>query len=150
MVAEPSPTMEQQRPLAFALLIGEVNVIQPPGGIHACRLGVCFLLPVEPPEIDAALLQRMVHNVHVVDGELLVAIGPIPRPPRAKSKSRRQRNPAGNFGEIAQRLLVVMAVAEEIPILPVTRGALHHPRPGTLLAMSKAEVCRCEQWTRRV
>ena len=72
VIAEPAPAMEQQRPLALALLVGEVNVVEPPGRAHAGHLRVRFLLPVEPPEIDALLLQRMQDQVHVVGGEFLV------------------------------------------------------------------------------
>src|SRR5262249_4148728 len=46
MVAEASPAMEEQRTFAFALLITEVHVIQPPCRIHAGGLRVGFLLPV--------------------------------------------------------------------------------------------------------
>ena len=31
MIAEAAPAMEEQRPLALALLIGEVHVVEPPG-----------------------------------------------------------------------------------------------------------------------
>src|SRR5215475_15565118 len=72
MIAESAPTMEQQWTLAFTFLIAEVNVIQPPRRIHTSRFRICFLLPIEPPEIDAAFLQRMVQQVHVVRCELFV------------------------------------------------------------------------------
>src|SRR5437016_113200 len=70
--------------------------------------------------------------------ELAIAIGPVTRPPRSKRKSRRQGNSASDFGEIAERLLVVVPVSKEVQVLPLTGWTLHHPRPGTFLAMRKA------------
>ena len=49
--------MEDERALAFALLIGEVNVVEPPGGVDVRECGVHFLLPIDPPEIDALLFE---------------------------------------------------------------------------------------------
>ena len=49
-----------------------MNVVQPPRRIHARRFRVRLLLPIEPPEIDAALFQWMVQEVHVIRCELLV------------------------------------------------------------------------------
>jgi len=70
MIAQPTPTMEEHRPLALALLIGEVHVVQPPGRHHAGQRRLLLLLPIEPPEVDALLLQRMMQQVHVVAGVL--------------------------------------------------------------------------------
>ena len=97
MIAQPSPAMEKQRTLAFARLIGEMNVVQPPRRTHAGSLRIRLLLPVEPPEVHALLLQRMVQDVQVVRRELLV--GDVERdillrgrdrcPSRAPSADRR-------------------------------------------------------------
>src|SRR5438105_2150944 len=73
MIAESTPAVEEQRTLALTLLIAEVNIVEPPGRIHACCVCLCFLLPVEPPKVDPALLQRMVQQVHVVRGEFFVS-----------------------------------------------------------------------------
>ena len=63
VIAQPAPAMEEQRPLALALLIGKVDVVEPPGGHHAGDFGALLLLPVEPPEVDALPLQRMMQQV---------------------------------------------------------------------------------------
>ncbi len=72
MVAQPAPAMEQQRPFALPLLVGKVHVVQPPRRHHTRHLRLLLLLPVQPPEVDALLLQRMVHQVHIVRRKLLV------------------------------------------------------------------------------
>ena len=64
--------MEEQGALALALLVGEVNVVEPPRRHDAGLGGALLLLPVEPPEVDALLLKRVVQKVHVVGGVLLV------------------------------------------------------------------------------
>jgi len=66
MIAEPAPTVEEKRPLAFTLLISEVHIVEPPRWVDAGQLRGWLLLPIEPPEIDALLLQRMVQKVHVI------------------------------------------------------------------------------------
>ena len=58
--------------LPCALLVRKVHVVDPPGRSYAGHLRVLFLLPVEPPEIDALFLQRMEDEVEVVFGEFLV------------------------------------------------------------------------------
>src|SRR5450631_1129162 len=63
--------------------------------------------------------------------ELLVAVGPVARPPCAEGKARRQRDASGNFGVVGERLLVIVAVAKEIPVLAIACRTLHHPGPGT-------------------
>jgi len=265
VIAEPAPAMEQQGPLALALLVGKVDIVKPPRRTHSRHLGVGFLLPVEPPEIDSLLLQRMEDQVHVVGGEFLVGevegdvlpaggidahgpghlgvvllpwlntrcrvqvqaglqmvgvqpgqelarigkeqrvpgvaapaeavtrlvllaarlklfiaempihvddenieryvvlveaaddlfdflvgVGPVARPPGAKSEPGRQRDAARDPHIITERLAVVMTVAEEVPVLAVTRGAFHDPGPGALLAVFEAEVGRIEERTRGV
>src|SRR5271156_715169 len=73
MISQPAPAMKEERPLAaLTLLVGEVHVIEPPGWADAGRLGIRFLLPVEPPEIYALLFERMVKQVHVIHRELLI------------------------------------------------------------------------------
>lgn len=72
MITQASPAMEQQRPLPFPRLIGKVHVIQPPRWVDSRSPRIGFLLPVEPPEVDALLLQRMMQQVHVARRELLV------------------------------------------------------------------------------
>ena len=72
VIAQAAPAMEEQRALALALLIGEVDVVEPPGVVHAGHACVLLLLPVEPPEVDALLLQRVEDQVDVVGGALLV------------------------------------------------------------------------------
>ena len=49
-----------------------MNVVQPPRRIHARRFRVRLLLPIEPPEIDAALFQWMVQEVHVIGRKFFV------------------------------------------------------------------------------
>ena len=46
--------------------------------------------------------------------QFLIGVIPIPRPPRAECKARRQRNAPRDLHVIAQRLAVVVAVAEEV------------------------------------
>src|SRR5260370_7657010 len=72
MIAEATPSVEEQRPLAFALLISKVHVVEPPGWRHAGHLGVRFLLPIEPPEINALLLEGMKNKIEEVGCEFLV------------------------------------------------------------------------------
>ena len=60
MIAIAAPAMEKQGTLALVLLIGEVDVVQPPGWVDARNFRVAFLLPVKPPEVDALLFERMV------------------------------------------------------------------------------------------
>ena len=64
--------MKEQWPLALTLLIAEVNIIQPPCGVNTGGFGVGFLLPVEPPEVDALLLEGTVDEIEIVHGVLLV------------------------------------------------------------------------------
>src|SRR6185312_2133881 len=82
--------------------------------------------------------------------EFLIAVSPIARPPCAKSETRRQRNASGNPGEVSERLLVIVPVAKEIPVLTLACRALHHPGPRTLLTLQKAEIVGIEERTRGV
>src|SRR5580698_10946358 len=72
MVAQSAPTMKKQRTLSFSLLIGEMDIVEPPSGVHSGNLCIGFLLPVEPPEVDALLFERMVQQVHIICGEFFV------------------------------------------------------------------------------
>ena len=60
--------------------------------------------------------------------DLLIAVGPVARPPRAEGEARRQRNAPGDAHIIAERLAIVVAVAEEVPVLaasPAGRSITH-------------------------
>src|SRR6266568_552856 len=72
MISETAPAVEEQRPFALTLLISEVDVVEPPCRCDAGYFCVGFLLPIEPPEIDALLLERMEDEVEVICGEFLV------------------------------------------------------------------------------
>ncbi len=72
VVAEATPAMEEEGAFALVLLVGEVDVVEPPGWVDACELGVALLLPVKPPEVDALFFERVVEEVEVVPGELAV------------------------------------------------------------------------------
>src|SRR5579862_3946898 len=103
------------------------------------------LLPVDMPvHVNDEYVQRRVVLVEAAHDvlNLLVAVGPVARPPRAKGEAGRQRDAAGNAHIIAQRLLVVMSITEEVEVLPRPGGPLDHPWPGALLALSEAEVGR--------
>src|SRR6185312_237864 len=79
--------------------------------------------------------------------KFLVAVCPITRPPRTKSEPRRQRDFACHPGEVGERLLVVVSVAEEIPILTISFRTLHYPWPRALLASRKTKIIRVEERT---
>ena len=72
MVAQPTPTMEQQRPFLLALLVGEEHIVQPKSGIHAGKFCRVLLLPVEPKEIDPLTLEGMNHIFQVIVREFPV------------------------------------------------------------------------------
>src|SRR6185437_298152 len=40
VIAQPAPAVEEQRAFALALLIGKVEIVQPPGVVHAWHFGV--------------------------------------------------------------------------------------------------------------
>src|SRR5229473_7867553 len=50
VIAEAAPAMKEKRAFALVLLVGEVDVIEPPGRIDAGSLRIVLLLPVKPPE----------------------------------------------------------------------------------------------------
>src|ERR1700752_4022339 len=72
MIAESTPAMKEERGRALALLVSEVKVIEPPGIVHAGQFGVELLLPVEPPEVDALLFERMKDKIEIVNGPAFV------------------------------------------------------------------------------
>src|SRR5438270_8157392 len=92
------------------------------------------------------ILAESAHQVF----EFLIAVCPIARPPRAKGKSRRQRNTSGNSREVCKRVFVVVAVAEEIPVLAISSRALHHPGPRTVFPFQEAKIIRVEEWARGI
>ena len=80
--------------------------------------------------------------------DLLVRVVPPAGPPRAEGIARRQRDAAGDADVIAQRLAIIVTVAEEIPIGVgagfLLRRALRGPRPRAFLAIAESEVGRIE------
>ena len=78
-----------------------------------CRLGIM------PVHIYDEHVERNVVVVHLRDevAQLVVAVCPVARPPVAEGIARRQWHLARKLGIVAQRLLVVVSVGEEIPVL---------------------------------
>jgi hypothetical protein len=64
--------MKEKRAFALVLLVGEVNVIEPPRGIHSSSFRVVFLLPIEPPEVNSLCFQWMVQQIEIVLRKLSV------------------------------------------------------------------------------
>jgi hypothetical protein len=58
--------------LPFPLLVSEVKVVEPERRVDAGHVCVRFLLPVEPPEINALLFERVVQDAEVIVDELAV------------------------------------------------------------------------------
>ena len=105
-----------------------------------------------PLHIDDQHVERHVVLVKTVHEfvEFLVGVGPITRPPRAEGEARRQRNGPGDLDEVGERLLVVVAIGEEVPVLALARRPLQDPRPRAVLALKKPEVGRVEERPRGV
>ncbi len=108
----------------------------------------CFV----PLHVDDQHIQR-----HIVLAKtayqlikFLIGVGPVARPPGTKGEAWWQRNRAGDLDEVGERLLVVMAISKEIPVLTLARGTEHHPGPRAALAMQKLEVGGIEERPRRV
>ena len=78
-----------------------------------CRLGIM------PVHIYDEHVERNVVVVHLRDevAQLVVAVCPVARPPVAEGVARWQWHLARKLGIVAQRLLVVVSVGEEIPVL---------------------------------
>ncbi len=115
------------------------------------------LLPVDVPvHVDHQHVEGRVVFAKAADQliELLVAVGPVTRPPGAEGEARRQRNAAGDADKIAESLPVVVPVAEEVPVGVgagfLVGGALHGPRPGAFFAIEEAEIGGVEERARGV
>ncbi len=82
-----------------------------------------------PVHVDHEDIERRVVLAEAADDlfDLLIAVGPVARPPRAEGEARRQRNAAGDAHIVAERLVVVVAVAEEVPVLPCHLRAAPSP-----------------------
>src|ERR1700678_463833 len=82
-----------------------------------------------PIHVDDQDVKRRIVLVKTLDQliELLVGIGPIARPPGPECKPRRQRNLSGHTRVIAEGALVIVAVAEKVPILTVARRTRRNP-----------------------
>jgi len=95
-----------------------------------------------PVHVDDEYVERSIVFAEAADDleDLLIAVCPIARPPCAEGEAGRQRNAAGHTDVVAEGFAVVVGVTEEIPVLTLARGTLHHPRPGTLLAFQKSEI----------
>ena len=72
MIPEAAPAAEDQRALAPASRVGEVQMVEPGERIHPGEVAACALLPVDPPEIDALLFKRVMQQREVVLGKLAV------------------------------------------------------------------------------
>jgi len=59
VIAQAAPAVEEQRPLALALLVSEVDIVEPPSGVDSRHPRVRILLPVNPPEVDTLLFERV-------------------------------------------------------------------------------------------
>src|ERR1700722_1632915 len=82
--------------------------------------------------------------------ELLVGISPVSRPPGPECEARRQRNLSRHARVVIQSALVVVAVAEEVPILTVSRRTRRDPRPRTLLSRGEGKIVRVKKLPRAV
>jgi hypothetical protein len=90
MITKASPAVKEHRAFALALLVCEVEIVEPERGVNTGDIGVVLLFPVEPPEIDALLLEGMMQDLEVVVDEsavrdserdiLLLFAGPGPLP----------------------------------------------------------------------
>lgn len=63
---------ECESPIALAARIDEMVVVEHPERVDAGHFGIRALLPVEPPEIDAFIFERVVQFLEVFRKELLV------------------------------------------------------------------------------
>ena len=107
-------------------VVGEEFLV--PGPARPVAFPFLGVMPVHVDDkyIDGdVVLVEFFHQV----AEFLVAIGPVARPPVAEGIAWRQRHLASEDGEVFQSLLVVVAVAHEVPVLVVKAFAFHHPRP---------------------
>ncbi len=72
MVAQTTPTREDERPLAVAGQVVEMQVVEPPQWVQPAQRRRRALLPVHPPEIDADVLQIVMEHLEVGVGETRV------------------------------------------------------------------------------
>ena len=100
-----------------------------------------------PVHIYDEHVERNVVVVHLCDevAQLVVAIRPVARPPVAEGVARRQWHLARKLGIVAQCLLVVVAVGEEIPVLCLALvRAVGNPLPvGVVEHISVGVVDEC-------
>ncbi len=137
---------EQPVPTVSAPTHGVAGLIE---GMLAGAAGTEGGVPVHVDDQDIeghVILAKTAHQIV----EFLIGVGPIARPPRAEGEARRQRDAPGDENVIAQRLLVIVTIAEEIPILTLAGRALHDPGPRTVLAVDEAEVVGVEERARGV
>src|SRR4029077_2653319 len=106
---------------------GGIKLVVPPMNAHR---GV-------PVHIDHEHVERNAVRAESLDNsfELLIGVRPVARPPRAERKLWWQRNFPGDARVVVERLLVIVAVTVEIPILAIAEWALHHPRPRAFFAL---------------
>src|SRR5271163_1139536 len=139
------------------LRVGEEDAvpgIAAPTKIMAGLVGIRFahgqeLFAIEVPiHVNHQHIERHSVLAEALDDvvEFLIAVSPIARPPRAKGEARRQRDASRNQDVVAQGLLVVVAVAEEIPVLPLARRAWHDPWPRAVFALREAEIGGVKEW----
>src|SRR5271156_3033619 len=82
--------------------------------------------------------------------ELLIRIGPVSRPPRPECKPRRERNLSRHARVIVESALVVVAVAEEVPIFTLSSRARRDPRPMAAFPCRKGKIIGIKKLTRAV
>src|SRR5580704_1435267 len=82
--------------------------------------------------------------------ELLVCISPVSGPPGPECKPRRQRNLSRHARVIVESALVVVAVAEEVPIFTLSRRARRDPRPRAAFTCRKGKIIGVKKLTRAV
>ena len=65
VAADPGVARERQRPAAVARRVQVVEVVEQPQRVQPRQLGDLALLPVQPPEVDAVVLERVVELLEV-------------------------------------------------------------------------------------
>ena len=111
--------------------------------------GLELLAADVPAHVDDEDVERHVVLVEAADElvEFLVGVSPS----SATTMRRRRSAAAAECGrrphEVAEGLAVVVAVAEEVPVLSraLAGGALHDPGPGAFFALQEAEVGGVEE-----
>ena len=138
---------------AVAVLMGShaVGGVQVEGGLQAVTVdevdespGIGDAAGVPAPARPAALVPVHVHDEHVHRDilalriahnllELRLRVSPIAAVPVAEDVLRRQRHTAAHFDKVAQTFLVLMAVAEEVPIDSALVNGIRPPSDALLL-----------------